>query len=62
MRRPALRPELLAAQTLYGNKDFTPPNLAYIQSLGNSAERIYIYICDVLVAYSSSFIAGFYAK
>ena len=43
----------------YGNKDFTPPNLASIHSLGNSAERIFRNIYDVLVAYSSSFIAGF---
>ncbi len=54
--------ELPAAQTFYGNKDFTPPNLASIHSLGNSAERIFRYIYDVLVAYSSSFIAGFYDK
>ena len=46
----------------YGNKDFTLPNLASIHSLGNSAERIFRYIYDVLVAYSSSFIAGFYDK
>ena len=43
----------------YGNKDFTLPNLASIHSLGNSAERIFRYIYDVLVVYSSSFIAGF---
>ena len=43
----------------HGNKDFTPPNLVSIHSLGNSAERIFRYIYDVLVVYSSSFIAGF---